>query len=125
MNKKIVLGCLCVGVLLAAGCVTVGRTFKEDYVSKIVIGQTTRAEIEQQLGVPFRTGVDSGDLTATYMYYHLGLFSRPVTTDLKITYSSQNKVKAYVFDSNAGGQEQEADEGAEEGEKAEPIKVRN
>ncbi len=91
--------------LALAGCATLGHDFPPDVASSIQIGHTTRADIEKRLGPPFRTGLDSGDPTATYLYYHLGLFANPVTKDLTITYTAQGTVKAYTFNSNVGAQE--------------------
>jgi hypothetical protein len=81
-------------------CVTVGHIFPHDFASGIVIGKTTRAEVEIKLGEPFRTGLDSGNQTASYLHYHFGLFSKPVTSDLTIVYTADNKVKSYTFNSN-------------------------
>jgi hypothetical protein len=89
-----------IAVMLFSGCVTLGRPLPEDITGDICIGKTTRTEIEEKLGDPFRTGVDSGDPTATYLHYKIGLFTEPVTTDLKIVYSSAGIVKSFVFDSN-------------------------
>lgn len=83
-----------------AGCVTVGRPFPADFVSKITIGQTTRPQVEQRLGAPFRTGNDSGNPTATYLHYRLGVFSQPLTKDLTITYGADGKVKGFTFSAN-------------------------
>lgn len=85
---------------LAGGCATLGENFPDDVAASIVIGQTTRTDIEKKIGAPFRTGVDSGNPTATYLYYRLGLFVSPITKDLTVTYSPQGIVKAYVFNSN-------------------------
>jgi hypothetical protein len=89
--------------LALAGCATLGRDFPDDFALKIILNQTTRADIEKTLGAPFRTGLDSGNPTSTYLYYHLGLFSQPVTKDLSITYTAQNTVKSYTFNANDQG----------------------
>jgi hypothetical protein len=85
---------------LMAGCATVGNDFPDDFASHLTIGKTTRAQVEQTLGKPFRTGLDSGSPSATYMYYHLGLFVDPVTKDLTVTYAPDGTVKSYTFNSN-------------------------
>ncbi|MCK5242111.1 hypothetical protein KAR34_06655 [bacterium] len=90
------------GILLISftGCVTVGKPFPATVVSEIVIGKTTRADIEKPLGSPFRTGIDSGDPTATYLNYKFGLFGSPVTTDLTIVYTPEGVVKSYIYNTN-------------------------
>jgi hypothetical protein len=99
MNPRIAFA-LAVAVFLLGACATVGTDFPDQYASKIVIGKTTRADIEKHLGRPFRTGLDSGDPTASYVYYHLGLFSEPVTKDLTVRYSNGGVVKSYTFNAN-------------------------
>lgn len=86
--------------LVLTGCVTVGNKFSGQFASQIKIGQTTRAEVEKELGSPFRTGLDSGNPTASYLYYRLSLFAHPITQDLTVTYSLDERVKAYSFNSN-------------------------
>lgn len=92
---------LLLAMLLGLGaCATVGNEFPSDFTSKLVIGKTTRADVEKQLGQPYRTGLDSGDPTATYMYYHLGLFVDTVTKDLTIRFDAHGVVKSYTYNSN-------------------------
>ncbi|NTV51779.1 MAG: hypothetical protein HGA76_02015, partial [Candidatus Firestonebacteria bacterium] len=55
---------------------------------------------EKQLGQPYRTGLDSGDPTATYMYYRLGLFTDAVTKDLTIRFDGRGLVKSYTYNTN-------------------------
>jgi hypothetical protein len=93
----IFIGFLSIGV---SGCVTVGKPFSSTVVSEIIIGETTRTIIEQSLGSPFRTGIDSGDPTATYMHYKFGLFGSPTTTDLTIVYTKAGIVKSYTYNTN-------------------------
>jgi len=99
-KSAFLLPCLALGMMFLAGCVTVGNRFPGDAASKIAIGKTTRQDIENQLGAPFRTGLDSGDPTATYLYYKFGLFNRPITEDLTIRYGTDGRVKSYTYNSN-------------------------
>jgi len=103
--KKII-GCFCLlGMMLGIyGCATLGNNFPNDFAARMEIGKTTRMEIEKALGPPFRTGLDSGEPTATYLYYRLGLFINPTTKDLTVTYSPGGIVKKYVFNSNVGSE---------------------
>ncbi|MCD4814275.1 hypothetical protein K8S19_11360 [bacterium] len=87
-------------LFLLSGCVTLGKPFPGSFAETIVIGQTLRTEIEAKLGEPYRTGLDSGDRTATYLHYQFGLFAQTTTVDLTIVYTSENIVKSYVFNSN-------------------------
>lgn len=101
--KKIINAFCLLGMITGIyGCATIGNNFPHDFASGIEIDKTTRMEIEKTLGPPFRTGLDSGDSTATYLYYRLGLFINPTTKDLTITYSPKGLVKKYIFNSNVG-----------------------
>ncbi len=85
---------------LVAGCVTLGRPIPAQVAPSIVIGQTTRAEIEAQLGPPYRVGLDSGNPSVTYLYYRIGLFIQPVTTDLTVVFNAEGKVQSYDYNTN-------------------------
>jgi hypothetical protein len=87
-------------VWLTTACATVGSNFPSTFTTSLQLGKTTRTEVEKNLGQPFRTGLDSGLPTATYLYYRLGLFNEPITKDLTITYAPDRTVKAYTFNSN-------------------------
>ncbi len=100
MKKIISVFCLLGMMTGIYGCATIGKNFPHDFASRIEIGKTTRMEIEKALGTPFRIGLDSGEPTATYLYYRLGLFINPTTKDLTITYSAEGIVKRCVFNSN-------------------------
>ncbi len=102
--KKIINAFCLLGMMGVFGCATIGNNFPHDFTSRIEIGKTTRLEIEKALGSPFRTGLDSGDPTASYLYYRLGLFISPITKDLTVTYSSEGIVKRCVFNSNVGSE---------------------
>ncbi|MEW6515870.1 MAG: hypothetical protein AB1439_03045 [candidate division FCPU426 bacterium] len=94
-------------VSLLSGCVTIGRPVPWEAASQIVVGKTTRAEIEQRLGPPYRTGLDSGNPSVTYLHYRLGLFSQPITTDLTVVYMPDGLVKSYTFNTNQSQNEEE------------------
>jgi outer membrane protein assembly factor BamE (lipoprotein component of BamABCDE complex) len=101
MKTKMI--CLLFGLLAMvtlSGCVTLGHHFPREFASQIVIGKTSRQDIETRLGTPFRTGLDSGNPTATYVYYKIGLFSSPITEDMTVTFGPDGKVKSYSFNSN-------------------------
>ena len=109
--KRVVVYLLFVFAVAAlAGCATMGNDFPGGYASTIVVSQTTRAEVENILGTPFRTGLDSGHPTSTYVYYRIGLFNRPVTKDLTVTYAPDNTVKSYSFNSNESARQEKDDE---------------
>ena len=79
------------------GCATVGAKFPVAPVDDIVIGQTTRADIQRMFGNPWRIGVDDGDTTWTYGHYKYKLFGRARTRDLVLRFDSSGVVSSYSF----------------------------
>jgi outer membrane protein assembly factor BamE (lipoprotein component of BamABCDE complex) len=98
--KKLNFFLLAAALLGLGACATVGNEFPSDFASKLVVGKTTRAEVEKQLGQPYRTGLDSGDPTSSYMYYRLGLFVDTVTKDLTVRFDGHGLVKSYTYNAN-------------------------
>ena len=91
-----------VGALLGA-CVTLGRAFDAAQVKALQIGKTTQADVERTFGDPFRTGLDSGDATWTYVDYRFGVFGAQRATDLVVKFNADGTVKSYAFNTNAAG----------------------
>jgi hypothetical protein len=88
------------GCLLLCGCVTLGRSFDAGSVKTIVVGKTTQADIDRVFGAPLRTGVDSGDLTWTFVDYHFGIIGPQRATDLVVKFGANGIVKSYTFNTN-------------------------
>jgi hypothetical protein len=86
--------------LALTGCITMGRPFNTQQVPNIVIGKTTQADIQKTFGEPYRTGIESGDLTWTYLHYHLSAFGNQRTTDLYIRFNADHTVKSYALNTN-------------------------
>ncbi len=84
---------------LGVGCLSVGREFPTSPVQRIVVGETSRAQINGWFGEPWRTGVDSGRRTWTYGHYRYSLFSPAQTRDLVVRFDAQGRVASYVFNS--------------------------
>ena len=88
-------------ILMAGyGCISVGRHFSSDDLSWIIKDQTTKDDIYDELGEPFRTGVDSGKLTWTYGYYKYHLIGSTYTKDLIIYFNKEGTVHSYVFNTS-------------------------
>ena len=85
---------LCLGM---TACVSIGRGFNAAAVSQITLDKTTQSDIERLFGEPFRTGVDSGDTTWTYVNYRFGVFSGQQATDLLVKFNGDGTVKSYAF----------------------------
>lgn len=84
-------------MMTAAGCATVGRDFATHKVEEIEIGETTRAQVEQMFGEPWRTGIEDGKRTWTYGKYRWSAFGDAETTDLVVRFNQDGTVSSYVY----------------------------
>jgi outer membrane protein assembly factor BamE (lipoprotein component of BamABCDE complex) len=81
------------------GCFTVGQEFSGSQVPKIKIGQTTKQEVTDIFGSPWRTGMEDGRTTWTYGIYKYSLFGADDTQDLLIRFDPNGVVRSYTFSS--------------------------
>jgi hypothetical protein len=86
-------------VPLTTGCLTVGQEFSPD-VRWIEKGKTTRSEIDNRIGEPWRTGYDSGLYTYTYGFYRYSVFRPTRTRDLVVRFFQNGTVESYSFSSS-------------------------
>ena len=85
--------------LLLTGCVSAGKDFNVHMVRQIQLQQTTRAQIEQMFGPPWRTGIEDGKQTWSYGYYKHSL-SDTMSRDLVVRFNPNGTVASYSFNSN-------------------------
>ncbi len=78
-------------------CATVGHEFPTERVSDIKLHGTTRAEIQEMFGPPWRTGIEDGYETWTYGRYRYAIFSDAKTKDLVVRFDDQGIVMSYTF----------------------------
>jgi hypothetical protein len=91
---------LACAALLLAGCMTIGRPFRTELVSRIELGKTDEGELLRLFGPPYRRGVDDGDRTWTWLQYKLRVFGTQRTRDLYVRFDGNGKVRSYSFNSN-------------------------
>jgi hypothetical protein len=84
------------------GCFTVGRNFVAAPVQSIEKGVTTKADVQQSFGDPFRTGLDDGYESWSYVYNRWTPFSVTRSKDLYIVFNKDGTVRSYTFNSNLG-----------------------
>ena len=84
----------------AAGCISAGRNFSAAPVRRIEKGMTTKEDIEKLFGEPFRTGLDDGYESWTYMYNRWTPFARMRSKDLYLVFNKDGTVRTYTFNSN-------------------------
>lgn len=99
MKKTFALMVLTMSMLM--GCISVGSDFASDKVSQIQIGVTTQADIKKMFGNPWRTGVDSGDVTWTYASYSASIGGKAHAKDLVIRFDAKGVVKSYSYNSTS------------------------
>jgi len=87
-------------LFMLAGCVSAGKDFNVRMVPQIQLHQTTRAQIEQMFGPPWRTGVEDGKQTWSYGSYKYGVGSDTLSRDLVIRFDANGTVASYTFNSN-------------------------
>ncbi|MBI4378311.1 MAG: outer membrane protein assembly factor BamE [Nitrospinae bacterium] len=89
------------------GCATVGKDFDITFVKRIEKGKTTKQEINDNLGPPFRKGTDNGELTWTYVYNKWSAGGTTYSKDLYIIFDKNGAVRSYVFNTNIPGEDVE------------------
>lgn len=88
---------LFVSAALLGGCATVGKDFATHNVEEIRIGETSRDDIQEMFGDPWRTGVEDGKRTWSYGKYRYSLFDDAETTDLVVRFNKDGTVSSYVY----------------------------
>ena len=72
-----------------------GQPFPVENVKKIEIGVTTKTDVLDMFGAPWRTGLEDGFKTWTY-----GEYTMKDSRDLLIRFDETDKVKSYSFSSS-------------------------
>lgn len=84
-------------LFLTMACATAGREFPKHAVARIKIGETTKEEIRQLFGAPWRSGLENGFQTWTYGTYRYQMFNSPSTSDLVVRFDDNGVVTSYAF----------------------------
>ena len=85
---------------LLLGCLGVGSNFPSAAVTKIEKGVSTKKEIRRMFGEPFRTGVDNGYESWTYVYNRWVPWGKARSKDLYVVFNKDGTVRAYTYNSN-------------------------
>lgn len=86
---------------VVGGCVTVGRDFPVAPVNGLEVGRTTRADVREAFGPPWRTGLEDGQRTWTYGYYRYGVFSEAYARDLVLRFDDRGVLASYSYNTTA------------------------
>ena len=87
--------------LALLGCFTAGQAFPVDPVSRIEIGATTKQDVLETFGAPWRTGLEDGQETWTWGdYRYRWLIGTTRTRDLVVRFDERDVVVSYSFNSS-------------------------
>ena len=99
-QRRVIVIAMLVLLIAASGCFSVGSNFSARPVRKIEKGVSTKAQVEEMFGEPFRTGLDDGYESWTYLYNQWILFSAPRSKDLYIVFNRDGTVRTYTYNTN-------------------------
>lgn len=85
--------------LFSTGCVKlhVGFDFPEEQVRNIHLGKTTKGEIRETFGEPWRIGLENGKEIWTYGKYSYRGSTETSAKDLVVRFTQNNIVESYTF----------------------------
>jgi len=84
-------------LLVAAGCVTVGRDFPGEPVKKVVNGRTTRDEIRATFGEPYQKGIENGKESWTYYKVRYRGSAAIQSKEFYVVFDSRGVVESHSF----------------------------
>jgi outer membrane protein assembly factor BamE (lipoprotein component of BamABCDE complex) len=84
-------------VVLLGACTTVGKPFDDSQIKDLKKGVTTKLQILNMLGLPFKEGVENGLDTWTYFEKENALFGSNLEKDLVISFDKNNVVKSFRY----------------------------
>ncbi len=85
--------------VMASACGTVGKNFDTSRIKDIKNQVTTKSEILDWFGLPFKEGTENGSLMWTYQFDKY-LAGTTESRDLVILFNEKNQVKAFRYSSN-------------------------
>jgi len=101
-----------VALALPLACATVGKNFDATQLDWLAAGATTKSQVMEKLGPPWRVGTDQGDLTWTYGYYEYRALSDSNTKDLVLYFAADGKLKSYKLSTSFPQEREKLDPGA-------------
>lgn len=86
-------------IVLLGACATVGKPFNDSNVKGLKKGITTKLQILEMFGFPFKEGIENGIDTWTYFEEESSLFGPSLQKDLMISFDKNNVVKSFRYSS--------------------------
>lgn len=84
-------------LLTFSGCARVGSDFSARNINELQIGQTTKSDVINMFGKPWRIGNENGVTMWTYGKYTYYLIGEADTKDLVIKFNDNGTVRSYTF----------------------------
>lgn len=97
---------------LSLGCATIGKDFDATRLDWLEARETSKVQVRERLGPPWRVGADAGDQTWTYGYYEYRAMGESNSKDLVIHFAPDGTVKSYTFNTSFPGERKELDPAA-------------
>ncbi len=92
-------------------CATIGKDFDATELSWLKKDETTKEQVQQKLGPPWRVGFDAGDPTWTYGYYEYRAFGDSNSKDLVLHFRPDGKLKSYTLNTSFPEERKKLDPG--------------
>ena len=80
-----------------AGCGTVGKNFNSLQVQSIQNNVTNQTEILDKFGLPFKEGIENGQVMWIYEFDRWNILGPAESKDLVILFDEKNIVRAYRY----------------------------
>ena len=80
-----------------AGCGTVGKNFNSLQVQSIQNNVTNQTEILDKFGLPFKEGIENGQVMWIYEFDRWNILGPAESKDLVILFDEKNTVRAYRY----------------------------
>ncbi len=100
MKRLSSLGAILMSLFLFAACGTVGQDFDIDLAKTIVNGKTTKQEIEDMFGDPYKTGIQNGHPIYVYEQNTYRAFGDDTSKNLIVEFDANGVVRNHQIMSN-------------------------
>ncbi len=100
MRPFLILGALFLCLSWTLGCGTVGKDFDIEKARSIENGKTTREDIAQMFGKPFKTGIQNGHPIWIYEQSKYKAVGDDTSKSLTVEFDDNGVVKNYTVTSN-------------------------
>ena len=97
MKKNRLNGAIIYILFFLAACGTVGKNFNSSQVKSIQNNVTDQTEILDIFGLPFKEGIEDGQVMWTYQFDQWNIFEPVESKDLVILFDEKNIVRAYRY----------------------------